>query len=85
MLHPGLPEVLTAVAKVKPLKELPEPDVRYQLRLNSGVRISVAAAVVGLGQSSIIRWERGEVTPKGASLARYLRLLAAFRAFAEAP
>jgi transcriptional regulator with XRE-family HTH domain len=55
--------------------ELPEPDARRMIRRQAGLTIVDVARVLGVDPSTISRWERGVVPPRGVALLVYARFL----------
>jgi transcriptional regulator with XRE-family HTH domain len=56
-------------------RELPPPDVRRRLREGAGVSLAEIGRACGVTSSAVAFWERGERTPTGENLRRYVRVL----------
>jgi len=75
--------VATAVRERMRLhRELPPPAARRALRLAAGLTIAEVAQAAGASRQAVSMWERGERTPRGDFLVRYIEALRAMR---EAP
>jgi transcriptional regulator with XRE-family HTH domain len=54
---------------------LPEPAERAGVRRAARVSLREAAAVLGVAPMTVLRWERGETTPRRDDAVRYRQLL----------
>jgi DNA-binding transcriptional regulator YiaG len=52
-----------------------DPQFGRLLRIRAGLSQQEIAAIVGVKQSAVARWERGERTPRAEALIRYMDLL----------
>ena len=69
------PAVKSLLSQVRAKKTLPPPQVRKAIRMASGASVASVAAACGVYEMTVIRWERGERTPRGAHLERYVDVL----------
>jgi transcriptional regulator with XRE-family HTH domain len=56
-------------------KTLPEPSERRRIRVAAGLPQQAIADACGVDQSTVWRWERGEMEPRGEHLVRYVAVL----------
>lgn len=65
--------------RIQEKRELPPPDDRRQLREACDIPVSVLAESIGVTPAAVRQWERGERTPRGEILRRYLEALRVLR------
>lgn len=59
--------------------QLPPPSERQQIRAAANLSIRKFAQVLKVAPMTLLRWERGEITPSNESAARYRAALDALR------
>jgi DNA-binding transcriptional regulator YiaG len=64
-----------ALERSRALRSLPPVPTRQRLRERVCVSQTAIAAALGVTPGAVSRWERGERTPRGASLQGYLKML----------
>lgn len=61
--------------EVRQARLLLDPATARSIRESAGVSQSRLAQEVGVDRTTLIRWEAGTTTPRGAQRSRYLELL----------
>jgi DNA-binding transcriptional regulator YiaG len=65
------------------LRRLPSPEACRSIRLAVGASQHAVAEASGVSVMAVSRWERGERTPRGEPLSRYLDTLDRLREMAR--
>lgn len=65
--------------RLREKRALPEPSLRREFRLRAGASLRDVASYCGVTRQSVSLWERGERTPTGENLSRYLEALGVLR------
>jgi len=65
--------------EVEARRELPAPAARRALREAAGVSLDGVAQAVGVSKQTVLGWESGAFSPRGANLGSYLSVLRIFR------
>lgn len=60
-------------------RDLPEPAERRKIRETAGLSQQELAAAMGVSRQAVTFWERGERTPRGQYLDRYVEALRALK------
>lgn len=63
------------LAEVADNRRLPPPQFRRLIREQAGLSQAAMARAVGVGRSTMTRWEAGTRTPRGKVLREYLSVL----------
>ena len=63
------------LAYVKAKSDLPPPEMRAAIRRSAGVTLSQIAGALGVTESAVWMWERGQRTPRPKTLLKYGELL----------
>jgi transcriptional regulator with XRE-family HTH domain len=63
------------LSQVKAKRALPSPAQRKAIRLASSASVAAVAAACGVSEVTIGRWEKGDRSPSGKHLERYLEVL----------
>jgi DNA-binding transcriptional regulator YiaG len=77
--HDLLDELAVEMAN---LRRLPHPEECRRIRQAAGASQHLTAEAAGVSVMAVSRWERGERTPRGETLARYLDVLDQLREMA---
>jgi DNA-binding transcriptional regulator YiaG len=64
-----------ALARSRALKRLPAPRDRRRIRERAGISQADVASALDVSRIAVLRWERGDRTPRGATLVAYVKLL----------
>lgn len=70
-----LPPLDNLIATSRLRRSLPDPPMRRYLRERAGLSQAEVAAVVGVTEGAVSRWESGQRTPRRALNVRYAELL----------
>jgi len=65
--------------KLDLMRRLPSPKARRAIRLSTRATGRDCARALGVSDMTLSRWERGERTPRGENLERYVALLERLR------
>ena len=65
--------------RIRERRELPPPALRRELRRAAGVSVADVAAAIGVSRATVGFWERGEKSPTGANLSKYVEVLRVLR------
>ncbi len=71
----GLEGLRDLVRESSEARRLPAPGVRRALRQQAGVSQRALAEAVGVSKTALLRYERGEMRPRGEHLDRYAKAL----------
>lgn len=63
-------------AQVRKLKEWIQSGRAQQLRIAAGHTLAVAADICDVEPSTVLHWERGDMSPRGRNQGAYYRYLA---------
>lgn len=72
-------------AKVSARRRLPAPPLRKLIRMSSGATQQDVAEAVGVSRAEVSRYERGDRSPRGERLVRYVDVLDVLRAATDLP
>lgn len=71
----GFANLRDLVRESSEAKRLPDPGVRRALREQAGISQRAMADAVGVSKTALLRYERGEMRPRGKHLDRYVEAL----------
>lgn len=72
------PKASALVQRVK-AAQLPDPSERHRIRAAAGASLREMATVLGVDPMTVLRWERGRVTPRATNAVAYRQLLDALQ------